>query len=789
MDKSKQIIYLSSVLHGVGRLISYLSDDDRHEEGEIDIFVDNIIRKYSNVFRRLFTSIDEYDSFVKASTEYRYPKSSNCALTKFVHDGDVLSCGTENIGVCRKSRLAPIFTSVGAYADTSFVMSINKLTLDEKLFPSKTCGMDIERRRLLESFIADFEKITPADLTAYSETLLNVLQKYASCIPVGTNEKTNLNLYDQTKISAAISTCLYDADNEKTGDKLILIGADFSGIQSYIYQIVSKYAGKNLKGRSFYIRLLSDAIVRYILKSLSLYRANIIYNSGGGFYILAPNTQYTIDSLRTIEEKIERKMFQEHGASLYLAMDYVPMPAKALLGKDMPLAEVWNRLFIKRDEKKQRRWKNLINENYSAFFTPDENSDFSDVDAITGEPFGKNEAKIKFGDGYVRKVTDSQIKLGAVLRNFNYVIISDTPIAGLESEMHVEPLSLGIHYYFIKSSISHVAEKLEKYHSAVTVITYKWENGECDFLLDGFTSNTLMPAFYGGNEQCGKRMISFEEMCDNGFEDGSFRRLGILRMDVDNLGRIFQEGLSGKNCTLSHYASLSRAFDVFFSGYLNTIWNDVSPLQSCILYSGGDDVFVVGSWDVVIEFAERIHSDFRKYACNNPMFSISGGISIVQPKFPIMKAAEMSAEEESRAKSHKCGAAEKNSISILSIPLNWEYEYPVVKRLKDMIVGNIADGTVAKSFISKILRHAANAKFVGHRITNIKVYWMLTYDLSRMRQRNKHTSLIEKCMADICNNQGKLCGNEIKTIYHPLELWALACRWAELELRTKGLFN
>lgn len=788
MDKSKQIIYLSSVLHGVGRLIFYLSNEHENDKDKKDIFVDKIISKYGDLFKKMFPAKDEYEAFVKVSTEYMNPETSNCSLAQFVHDGDMLSCGAENVEVCRKSKLVPIFTSVGIFTDTSFVMPMNKLTLDERLFPSRTSDNDMERKNLLENFIADFEKIIPLDLTAYSETLLNVLQKYASCIPVGKGDKSNINLYDQTKISAAISTCLYDGRDEKTTDKMMLIGADFSGIQSYIYQIVSKYAGKNLKGRSFYIRLLSDAIVRYVLKKLSLFRANIIYNSGGGFYILAPHTRKTIDTLQTIEKEIERKMFQEHGASLYLAMDYVPLSVEALLGRDMSLSEVWNRLFVKRDENKQRKWKNMINENYSTFFTPDENSDPTHVDAITGEPFLKNEDKIKFGNGYIHKVTDSQIKLGAVLRNFGYIVISDTPVDGLECDT-IEPLSLGIHYYFVKSSIKQVAEELGKYRSSVTIITYKWENGECDFLLDGLTSNIMMPAFYGGNEQYGKRMISFEEMCDNGFDDNSFKRLGILRMDVDNLGRIFQEGLSSKESTLSHYASLSRAFDVFFSGYLNTVWNEVSPLQSCILYSGGDDLFIVGSWDVVIEFAERVHSDFRKYACDNPMFSISGGIAIVSPKFPIMKAAEMSAEEESRAKNHNCGTYEKNSISIMSIPLNWEYEYPAVKKLKDLIVKNIADGTVAKSFISKILRHAANAKFVEHRITNIKVYWMLTYDLSRMRERSKNVSIIGNCMADVCNNTGKLCGNKIKTSYHPLELWSLACRWAELELRTNGLFN
>lgn len=62
---------------------------------------------------------------------------------------------------------------------------------------------------------------------------------------------------------------------------------------------------------------------------------------------------------------------------------------------------------------------------------------------------------------------------------------------------------------------------------------------------------------------------------------------------------------------------------------------------------------------------------------------------------------------------------------------------------------------------------------------------MLTYDLSRMKQRcTAAKQLVDCCLADMCNNSGKLQKQDILTAYHPLELWALACRWAEIETRT-----
>jgi CRISPR-associated protein Csm1 len=123
-------------------------------------------------------------------------------------------------------------------------------------------------------------------------------------------------------MTAALAVCLYDyeQENSKNPNPFLVIGADFSGIQPYIYQIVSKYAGKNLKGRSFYLRILADAVVRYILKELNLFQSNIIYNSGGSFYLIAPNTGFVRDKIAQIVETIEQKMFDTHGTTLFLAL-------------------------------------------------------------------------------------------------------------------------------------------------------------------------------------------------------------------------------------------------------------------------------------------------------------------------------------------------------------------------------------------------------------------------------------------------------------------------------------
>src|SRR5690606_3646260 len=128
----------------------------------------------------------------------------------------------------------------------------------------------------------------------------------------------------------------------------------------------------------------------------------------------------------------------------------------------------------------------------------------------------------------------------------------------------------------------------------------------------------------GGNIFDGK---TFDEFCQKESEE-AFHRLGVLRMDVDDLGYIFQNGIPPERATLSRYAALSRSFDYFFSGYLNTIQQAIAPNTSFIIYSGGDDLFIVASWEDAVKLAKQIRDDFKVFTCDNPAFTVSGGIAI-----------------------------------------------------------------------------------------------------------------------------------------------------------------
>ncbi|MBQ8365289.1 MAG: type III-A CRISPR-associated protein Cas10/Csm1 [Bacteroidaceae bacterium] len=749
-----------------------------------------------------------WPEFKDVAAHAQPPNSELCS--ELIARAQSIAAGTANCTVMEArstTPLLPIFTAMGG-CKSNYVYASQELVLNDTYFAHANSSEKCNHTTLLKKLQESINLLRNMQPRAFAETFMQLLHKYASHIPAGVCGLEDVSLYDYVRSVAAIAVSLHECNKQGCGEKFLLLGADFSGIQQYIYDIVSEKAAKNLKGRSFYLRLTSDSIVRYMLRELGLYTANIIYNSGGCFYILAPDTAQLRTAIEVARAQVEEAVFNEFGTSLYVAIDYVEMTANTLMNSSAEdnLPDAWKRLFLKRDKKKSCRYSSMIKQNYATFFGTTKSAEYG-RDAITGEVFMPQETAELYNDDQekfvVRSTTKHQIKLGEFLRYANRFIVTDAPLQGSDTKeiLHLEPLNLGVHYYFIKNSNTpdDITMQLHSMGAGATIVTLNGERGSCKMTgLD--CKNICALEFYGGNDCSGTPAKTYEQMCAC---TGDLARMGVLRMDVDNLGTIFQSEIPEKRASLARYATLSRSFDYFFSGYLNTIWDcDKYKNNTQIIYSGGDDLFIVGRWDKTIELAQEIRKKFKEYTCMNEKFSLSGGVAIVEPKFPIMVAAEESAQEESNAKEHICKSRPKDAISFMGTPLNWETEYPVVKILKETLCKMVQENEknaqkgLPKAFIGKLLMHHANADIKNHKIGNVKTYWLASYDIQRMIKRKKDNtdksgcdgnanSLLENCKKEICSATCTTLNNKpIETDYHALELWALAARWAELEYRT-----
>ncbi len=181
--------------------------------------------------------------------------------------------------------------------------------------------------------------------------------------------------------------------------------------------------------------------------------------------------------------------------------------------------------------------------------------------------------------------------------------------------------------------------------------------------------------------------ITAREMAED--KSKGIKRVGHLRMDVDKLGRIFAQGL-GDNYTLSRLSGLSRQMSYFFKVYLNSLaeYRDrdflkhqehqeesrkfqnltSNPRQDLLfIYAGGDDLFVSGAWDQVLEFAFDVYQSFRAFTGWHSDITLSGGISLSGPKYPLYQSADDSGDAESAAKGNG-----RDSLSLFEQVFKWK---------------------------------------------------------------------------------------------------------------------
>lgn len=653
-------------------------------------------------------------------------------------------------------------------------------------------------------FKKEFDKLPTDTFDGFAESLLNLLKKYTWCIPSNTTDMSNVSLFDHLKTTAAFADCLYMYKQEKPDDfiyqnqrltlkdgvqPILLLGGDLSGIQKFIYNIASRKAAVSLKGRSFYLQLLIDSIIQRIIQhpDIEVTLGHVVYSSGGKFYMLLPNTEKVKSAIKGLKRSIEQELWEQHHGQLVVNMDYVPF-AYNVGGsgidfenqKSQEIGLLWKALAEKLTSQKNQKFKNVLLNKYEDFFDVQEVGGEVKVCAVTGIESDECEVIDDKEEGektYVLPIVNKQKKLGNTLKEVDYIVTycTDELNKYLNNRSKIDVETTSIHNYLFNKKELTVDDADFRNITSADTCRVKRIN-DTDFLAPQLKGNGCSYGFqfYGGNKQAQKegRDKTFEELAD-----GSY--LGVLRMDVDNLGSIFIKGLPDKDKSFSAYSTLSFMLDYFFSGYLNTIREKYKDDVN-ILYSGGDDVFAVGRWDKLIEFAADIRKAFAKFVGREDI-SISGGIAIVGDKFPIAKAAELAGEAEHNAKSN---SEAKNAFNMFGETIPWKDDFGYVERYKKEFVDLIKNENLSKGILHKIKTYALMIKDNkekekrGER-KNMSYLWHTSYYLSRYMESHKKN----QCVYDFCKN---LRDKELLDT-RKYELMAVAARWAELELKENNV--
>lgn len=160
--------------------------------------------------------------------------------------------------------------------------------------------------------------------------------------------------------------------------------------------------------------------------------------------------------------------------------------------------------------------------------------------------------------------------------------------------------------------------------------------------------------------------------------------IGILKADVDQLGMLMACGLTEKDFTISRLATLSRQLNFFFAVYLpHLLKTDPRFMDVYTVFAGGDDLFLVGPWNRIMDLAHELRERFAEYTCHNEEIHFSAGISLKKPNTPLGKLAK---DAEDALEKAKDGNPEKgkrgNCITVFNETATWK-EYVELREIRN----------------------------------------------------------------------------------------------------------
>ncbi|BBB93547.1 type III-A CRISPR-associated protein Cas10/Csm1 [Methylomusa anaerophila] len=614
-----------------------------------------------------------------------------------------------------------------------------------------------EFSRLQRDFKAELVELlaSSSDKVDWQDTLLYLFEKYLTVVPCSRGiSATAVSMYEFLKIVAAVAVSLaagspgqeelreliavVDAGNLAVSDvgnkhRFMLLVGDITGIQEFLYDVPMKYAAKNLRGRSFFVSYFAKMTADYILSRENMPRANAVMAGGGKFALLLPIAASS--NVATYREYIEQGIFAAFQGKLAVFFADIPLSAADLLpGR---FSRVWSEAGKLLNAAKNHRWASILHKKPLAVLGPFKSADHPC--GICRRPVAASE------DNKLCDFCQSFVKFSESLAK-----------GGFLSEVKIEPAS---------GEIRTLDDLFTRFGKQVRCCDKPDKTGFNYLLNSKAFLEVAADGFYSAPQLITDR--TFADLAETAEGEKTW---GVLRGDVDDLSKIFHQGL-GDNGDLAHFVILSRRIAEFFSVALNDLLRQYRA-KIYIVYAGGDDFFIVGAWSALPEVARVIRRKFKEYCSGNPNLTLSMAIKLANnTKYPLYRVAEEAGEMlDDKAKSDG-----KDKIAFLTTVFTWnEFDRAIDVKNKIKAIIGAGEANALLNCLYNARKLADEAKTTG----DIFRVWQVVYSLSRYRSmvREEAKGLVSELIDTVLEKNNRLY----------IHTWEVA-RWAELELRKMEL--
>lgn len=699
-----------------------------------------------------------------------------------VAEADRLSSGMERgeskyeKNIHKKKRLIPLrsLLTVTEHPNQDFPsLPLTPLTsTDESNYPgsfSNDEDLTPQYKKLWNGFLGGWSSRRSKGSKATLALVDALYERYFWSVPSSTIDLIpDSSLYDHSRTVTALAACLYqyhvnsetmavDQIKDRSQDKFLLLSGDLSGIQRFIFAIAHLGAGKvakRLRARSFFVSRITQIAAAQLLDTLGLPHVNQTVSAGGKFVLLLPNTDKVKAVIAEKQRFWQNWLHDEFQGLLSINLAQQPLSGDDLMNKR--ITERFDQLNQKLALAKHRPLDVFL-----------QNGDSWNEDAfVVPEALIKDESASGLYD--IPSPYDEE-RLGTALpkakclavypnaENGDYRLF-DWSFSVADESAYFGSKALSIH------SFKRGAENQQI--DPATPVYYEYRASHiplCD--QEHFDALDDNP-----DEVRVGQPLPFTELAR---QTQGRKSIAYLKADVDNLGLLLKEGLSWhpNGWTLSKITSFSRSLEYFFAGRIHNLLSGEDGQFKYIytVFSGGDDVLLVGPWDVIHDFALRLHQEWKAFTADNPQLTLSLGITLERPLTPVWAAAEEAEEALNAAKRIQAYDDEppKDQIVSFNHVMKW-YDAEYVFEEIDRVSGWLANGDISSSFARNLIYFGELASRYRNEgfIEGLRYLPMLSYQLSR----RKHGDEINQWAEKLKNPEGDLVRHVAFIVNYALNL-------------------
>lgn len=641
--------------------------------------IEKFLPKINNAETFPFQTNEKDDSIIGAASKHHRPDTY---LQHIISTADRLSSAFErskydeyNIKSenedYQRARLIPLFEKLNkdeSKVDYNYRYPLKELS-PSGIFPTLKPNLSkedatAEYKILWSNFIEDIQKTHNKNWDLWLDCFDTLYSIYTQNIPSASYKTIpDVSLYDHSKSTAAIATALwryhYETQSETLDNlhqneinKFLLIQADTSGIQKFIFDVgknTRKSAYKILRGRSFFISLVSECASLKILQALNLPSTSQILNAAGKFIILAPNTPSVKSSLDSVKNELTDWLLNKFHGELSIAVSYVEASQKDF--EEKQFKELQSKIHQSLSLSKLQQF-NLCEKNAGTcenFF-----NNFSSQKGLCcfdGKLPAEN--NVSGSEDYACNTCLDILSLGENLANKNLINIAESPV---ENGFVTDMFGYYIGWKYTENAIRLWDISLPKPNEHMFNGSAKrYINAYVPRFTAADVENKLYQKFDIETVEKGKIKTFSHLALENCTIDNDIIKVKsaimCLKGDIDNLGALFQQITSP---TFATFAQFSRQINNFF-----TIWlphfqsTDSIGKNIYTIFAGGDDFYIVGPWLDLINFVPILKAKFTEYVCNRQDITFSAGMCMTRSGDDVVNMSSMVEDALEQAKSYQ----------------------------------------------------------------------------------------------------------------------------------------